>query len=123
MKKNNIKKYLNTTNILMLLLVIIYLLDCYLPLPKGYSGYTNWADDSSATINYIFGFCGGRLTNLFGLGTAFSGDFYRHFTQIFLHGGLLHLIANLIGLYFIGNYTEKRFGWWLTLIIFICNRI
>lgn len=37
---------------------------------------------------------------------------------MFLHGHILHLIANLVGLYFIGNYAEKRFGWWLTYLLF-----
>ena len=29
---------------------------------------------------------------------------YRRITQMFMHGGLLHLIANLVGLYFIGFF-------------------
>lgn len=38
---------------------------------------------------------------------------------MFLHGKLLYLITNLVGLYFIGNYAEKRFGRWLICVIFL----
>ena len=117
-KKFNFKKLITATNILMILLVIFYLLDCYLPLPKGYTGYTHWNSENPSAVNYIFGSCGGLLSNYMALGGAGRTEVYRHFTMTFLHGGVLHLIANLVGLYFIGNYTEKRFGWWLTYILF-----
>ncbi len=119
--KIEIKKWITATNILMLILLVLYLLDCYLPLPKGYTGYTAWDDESSPVFNYIMGFCGGLLSNSMAMGgTLENGNaVYRHFTQMFLHGGLLHLTANLLGLYFIGNFAEKRFGWWLTIILFV----
>lgn len=114
-------KWLTATNILILILTIFYLLDTYLPLPQGYTGYTSWDSESPAVLNYIMGSCGGLLSNALAMGgNLTNGDaVYRHFTQMFLHGGILHLVANLVGLYFIGNYTEKKFGWWLTLIIFM----
>ena len=120
-KKFRITDLLTATNILIVVMFILYLLDCYLPLPEGYTGYTAWYDDSPAVLNYLLGSCGGLLTNYLGMGTTltpYTNAAYRHITQMFLHGGLLHLIANLVGLFFIGNYTEKRFGWWLTLILF-----
>lgn len=119
--KIEIKKWITATNILMLILLVLYLLDCYLPLPKGYTGYTAWDDESSPVFNYIMGFCGGLLSNSMAMGgTLENGNaVYRHFTQMFLHGGLLHLTANLLGLYFIGNFAEKRFGCWLTMILFV----
>lgn len=120
-KKFDFKKLITATNILIAVLIIFYLLDCYLPLPEGYTGYTAWSDDSPSAVNYIFGFCGGLLSNSMAMGGTLenSGAFYRHFTQMFLHGGLLHLVANLVGLYFVGSYAEKRFGWWLTLVLFV----
>lgn len=119
--KKGIKKLITATNILMLILVVLYLLDCYLPLPDGYTGYTAWDDELPPALNYVMGFCGGLLTNSMAMGgTLANGDaVYRHFTQMFIHGGLLHLAANLVGLYFIGNFAEKRFGWWLTIILFV----
>lgn len=112
------KKLLTATNILIAIFVVLYLLDCYLPLPKGYSGHSNWDSDTPAAVNYIFGNCGGLLTNYLGIG-AVGNEFYRHFTQMFMHSGLLHLIANSVGMYFVGNYAEKKFGYWLTPTLFV----
>lgn len=114
-------KLLTATNVLIVLLVVLYLLDCYLPLPDGYTGYTAWDSESPAALNYIMGSCGGLLTNYLGMGGLLENGnaVYRHFTQMFLHGGLLHLVANCVGLYFIGHYAEKRFGWWLTIIFLV----
>ncbi len=119
--KTGIKKFITATNILILILFVLYLLDCYLPLPEGYTGYTAWDNDLPPVLNYIMGSCGGLLTNSMAMGGALADGnaVYRHFTQMFLHGGLLHLTANIIGLFFIGNYAEKRFGWWLTIILFV----
>ncbi len=119
-KKFEIRNLLSASNILIIILIIFYILDCYLPLPKGYTGYNAWDSESSPVMNYIFGSCGGLLTNYLGVGSALvnGNAVYRHITLMFLHGGILHLIVNIVGLYFIGNYAEKRFGWWLTLILF-----
>ncbi len=120
MKKIHYKKYLTSTNILLLILTVIYFLDHYLPFPKDYSGFT-WASDDINAADYMLGICGGLLTNYMGTGKVLDPagtEVYRYVTQMFLHGHLLHFIANLIGLYFIGNYAEKRFGWWMTYVIF-----
>ena len=120
-KKFEFKQLITATNILIGVLIILYILDCYLPLPSGYSGYTAWDSESPAWLNYLMGSCGGLLSNSMAMGGALANGaaVYRHFTQMFLHGGLLHLIANIVGLFFIGNYTEKRYGWWLTIILFV----
>ncbi len=119
--KNRKAKLLTATNVVIGLLIILYLLDCYLPLPKGYTGYTAWDNENPAAMNYILGSCGGLLTNYLGMGGILENGnaFYRHFTQMFLHGGLLHLFANCLGLYFIGHYTEKRFGWPMMVVFLI----
>jgi len=67
---------------------------------------------------------GGKVTLLFGL----SWPGMRHLflwqpvTYIFLHGGLLHILLNMLGLFFFGPDTEraigtKRFLW----LYFICG--
>ncbi len=122
MEKSNRKiKLFTATNVIIALLVVLYLLDCYIPLPDGYTGYTAWDSESPSVLNYILGSCGGLLTNYMGMGGVLENGnaVYRHFTQMFLHGGLLHLIANCVGLFFIGNYAEKRFGWWLMTIFLV----
>lgn len=120
MEKSNYKKHLTVTNIILLILTVFYFLDHYLPFPKDYSGFT-WANDKLNSTDYLLGFCGGLLTNYMGTGQVLDSagtEIYRYATQMFLHGHLLHFIANLIGLYFIGNYAEKRFGRWTTYVIF-----
>ena len=121
-EKFSFKKLVTFSNVLIIVLIILYLLDCYLPLPEGYTGYTAWYSEGPPALNYVLGNCGGLLTNYLGMGATLNPSgtqIYRHFTQMFLHGGLLHLVANCLGLYFAGNYAEKRFGWWLTGILFL----
>ncbi len=120
MKKSNFKKYLTVTNILLIIITIIYFLDHYLPFPKDYTGFA-WASGELYSIHYVFGFCGGLITNFLGVGKVLDptgSEVYRYVTHMFLHGHLLHLIANLVGLYFIGNYAEKRLGWKMTYAIY-----
>ncbi len=119
-EKFNIKKYITVCNLIILVITLIYLLDRYIPLPDGYTGFTWWMEDTSPAINYIFGNCGGIITNKMALGPTLQNGtaIYRHLTSIFIHGGLLHLIANIIGLYYAGNYVEKKFGFLLALVSF-----
>ncbi len=39
-----------------------------------------------------------------------KGQWWRFVTPIFLHGGLLHLLFNMYGLWIIGPYVEKLYG-------------
>ncbi len=120
-EKINFKKFITATNILIIILFVFYLLDRFLPFHEGYTGYNAWDDDAPPAFNYIFGSCGGLLTEhmaIFGVQYTSGINIYRNFTHMFLHGHILHLIANLVGLYFIGNYAEKRFGWWLAYLMF-----
>lgn len=120
-KKSELKNLITATNILIAVIIVIYLLDCYLPLPEGYTGYTSWDSELPPAVNYIFGSCGGLLSNSLAMGGPLenANAVYRHFTQMFLHGGLLHLVANILGLYFIGNFAEKKYGHWLTPLLFV----
>ncbi len=40
----------------------------------------------------------------------FSGKIWQFFTYLFIHGGLMHLFSNMLGLYFFGNELEARLG-------------
>lgn len=119
-KEKSWKDYLTVTNFMIVILLIFYLLDKYLPLPKDYTGFNCWDNELPPAVNYIFGWCGGLLMNSMAVCDTIVGgmDVYRQFTCMFLHADILHLIANLMGLYFIGNYAEKKYGWWLTYIIY-----
>jgi rhomboid protease GluP len=39
-----------------------------------------------------------------------SGDYWRLLTSVFIHGGLMHLVANMFGLYIGGMIVEKVIG-------------
>lgn len=55
---------------------------------------------------------GGRVTLLFSLSWAGIKHFlfWQLATYIFMHGGLLHLILNMLGLFFFGPETERALG-------------
>ncbi len=119
-EKKSLKSYLTATNFMIIILIIFYLLDKYLPFPNGYTGFNAWDDSLSPAVNYLMGNCGGLLINYMGAGSCLANGtaVYRQLTSMFMHSFIFHLIANLIGLYFIGNYVEKKFGWWLTYIVY-----
>lgn len=52
-----------------------------------------------------------------------AGDYYRLFTSIFLHIGIIHLLCNMFSLYAIGKEIENLFGKVKYLIIFVLSGI
>ena len=52
-----------------------------------------------------------------------NGEYYRLFTCIFLHIGIMHLLCNMYSLYIIGREVENLFGKIKYIIIFILSRI
>ncbi|MBE3570727.1 MAG: rhomboid family intramembrane serine protease [Bacillales bacterium] len=48
-----------------------------------------------------------------------NGEWWRFFTPIFLHIGLLHLLMNTMALYYLGTMVEKIFGRWRFLWIYL----
>ena len=47
-----------------------------------------------------------------------SGEYYRLFTSLFLHGNIIHLLSNMYALYVLGNQIETFLGKWKYLIIY-----
>jgi len=49
-----------------------------------------------------------------------NGEYYRLFTSMFLHSGLLHFASNALWLYIIGTRTEQAFGklWFVVIYLF-----
>ncbi len=81
-----IKKYLTVTNFLILFMTLVYFI-------------VTIFSELGVYIEH-FGICG---TDICPNGMAF----YRNFTSLFMHFMILHLIANMVGLYFAGNLNEK----------------
>lgn len=48
-----------------------------------------------------------------------DGEWWRFFTPIFLHIGVLHLLMNTMALYYLGTMVEKIFGRWRFLWIYL----
>ena len=73
---------------------------------------------NGSTDNYtllVFGANGDTLTK--------NGDYYRLFTSMFLHIGILHLLCNMYSLYIIGKEVENVFGKVKYLIIYLLSGI
>lgn len=52
-----------------------------------------------------------------------NGEYYRLFTCIFLHIGIMHLLCNMYSLYIIGREVENLFGKVKYIIIFILSGV
>lgn len=50
-----------------------------------------------------------------------NGEWWRFFTPIFLHIGMIHLVMNTIALYFLGTAVEKIYGKLRFIFIFILS--
>ena len=46
-------------------------------------------------------------------------EYYRLFTAMFLHFGIMHLVCNMYSLYNLGPAIEWIYGWWRFLIIYL----
>lgn len=52
-----------------------------------------------------------------------SGEYYRIFTTIFLHAGIIHLVCNMYSLYVVGPQVESFYGKIKYIILFIISGI
>ncbi|WP_300599098.1 rhomboid family intramembrane serine protease [Niabella sp.] len=48
-----------------------------------------------------------------------DGQWWRLLTNTFLHGGLMHLLANMFGLLFVGVFLEPLLGKWRYLLVYL----
>lgn len=48
-----------------------------------------------------------------------EGEWWRFFSSVFLHGGVLHILLNSLGLWQLGKESEERFGRARTLTVFV----
>jgi membrane associated rhomboid family serine protease len=50
-----------------------------------------------------------------------SGDWWRAFTALFLHGSVLHLASNMFCLAFLGRTSERMLGHWRFLALYLLS--
>lgn len=73
--------------------------------------------NGSTSIKTLIDFGGNAVTY------TKMGDYYRLFTSIFLHAGIIHLLCNMYSLYVIGPQVESFYGKIKYLSIFIISGI
>jgi len=64
-------------------------------------------------VNEIF-FTYGTVPDL-----VFQGDYFALITSMFLHGGIAHIIGNMVFLYIFGDNIEDRYGHFKYLILYL----
>lgn len=98
----NWQRWRNTavvTNALVLITVAIYLVEVVL---------------GGASDPQVLVFLGARYNPL-----IITGEYWRFFTPMFLHMGLMHIVVNMVALYYLGAITERIFGHWRFLVIYL----
>ena len=75
-----------------------------------------------------FGFVSFNTTDLLNLGANYrpaiiNGEWWRLLTSTFLHGGLMHVVANMYGLFFVGIFLEPILGKSKYLIAYLLSGI
>ena len=70
------------------------------------------------------GFISFQATDLIHWGANFKplttdGQWWRLLTSTFLHGGLVHIVANMCGLLFVGVFLEPLLGKWKYLLVYL----
>lgn len=48
-----------------------------------------------------------------------EGEWWRLFSSMFLHVGILHLLMNMLALYYLGTLVERIYGKWRFLLIYL----
>ncbi|MFT3678220.1 MAG: rhomboid family intramembrane serine protease [Chitinophagaceae bacterium] len=52
-----------------------------------------------------------------------SGEWWRLFTSIFVHVGIIHLVVNMLALFIAGIYLESLIGSWRFLLAYLCTGV
>src|SRR3974377_942970 len=92
---------------LILINVVVFFYESILP-PHAYKAFLM----ANATVPMrIPAFLAGHL--------GFKMAFYPMFTSMFLHGGLMHLLGNMLFLYVFGDNVEDYFGHLVYLLFYL----
>ncbi len=94
---------------------------------RSYRGFNLGPVEVLISINlllFIATIINGDLIYLFGLQTSsFLGRPWTIITNLFIHGGLGHIFANMFTLYFFGSYLLELVGRKYFLLVYFCGGI
>jgi len=72
----------------------------------------------SDRLHYALLRCGGKSNELIA-----EGEVWRLLSSVFLHGSLLHLVVNCLGIYYLGKFAENLFGMRRVLLLYVLSGI
>jgi len=52
-----------------------------------------------------------------------QGDWWRLFTPMFIHIGLMHLVVNMVTVFYLGKIVESLFGHWRFTIVYLVSGV
>lgn len=55
--------------------------------------------------------------------STLTGEWWRLFTAIFVHIGIIHLAANMVALFIVGPLLENLIGSWRFLLVYLCTGV
>ena len=71
-------------------------------------------------VMFILSIIDNKILNMFVLSPSLvkSGEYYRLFTSLFLHGSVVHFVCNMYALHIIGREVENYLGKWKYVLIY-----
>ncbi|CAI5487635.1 unnamed protein product [Closterium sp. Naga37s-1] len=99
------------------------------PHPQGQSCVLPWLGRFSfepLNINPLFGPTALTLQEMGALNSNLVTNYHqgwRLVTAMWLHGGMVHLVCNLLGIAFLLNRLEKEFGLWRPTVIYLLSGV
>lgn len=69
-------------------------------------------------LHYSLLRCGGKANGLIE-----EGEVWRLLSTVFLHGSLLHLFVNSVGIYYLGKFAENVFGMRRVLLLYVLSGV
>ena len=70
-------------------------------------------DAISPTAQELLEVGGNRRANIV------NGEYWRLITSVFIHGGIMHLVMNLFGIFLTGMFLEEKVGRWNMILYFL----
>ena len=101
------------TIIFSIVIVLVYLLDTFVVVPKGIPIFTKehiWVGDKQGYFTKALKLSEEKIK---------KGQVWRLFTQVFLHVGVFHILMNVGAMLIVGLAVEEMLGWWKTLLCFV----